>query len=200
MAESIKEVSYLNEFFNVSKLFIDTSMNEIINAVGKSEDTELIKSHANALQAQFDKLTVFTKKSYEETDIISKNNVDDFMEFQAVTNLADNAKKTIIKNAQKGIFGDGFFSWLESNFEEIKKIVLMILDILFPKLSAWASKLFQIIDQILKLILGLFAGNLGKNRSKVMEELSSMEVDFWNELRSHKRFANYNYDSSESDD
>ena len=200
MAENVKKLNDLNEFLEVSKSFIGTSMKEIIQASGKNEDTNLIISHSDSLQEQFDKLITFVIRSYEDTDVVTKKNIDEFMKLQAVTSLAGNAKKTITKNAQKGIFGDGFFSWLESNLEEIKKIIEMILELIFPNLPPWVGKILQILDQILKLILGLVGGILGKNRSKIMEELSSMEVAFWNELAAYRRFSTYNYQTSEADD
>lgn len=200
MAENTKPINYLEEFIDTSKSFIETSMNEIIKASGKHEDVSLIVSHSESLQTQFNKLTGFINKSYGEVDIITKKDIDNFMELQAVTSLAENAEKTVTKNAQKGIFGDGFFSWLESNLEEIKKIIEMILELIFPNLPPWVGKILQILDQILKLILGLFGGILGRNRSKIMEELSSMEVAFWNELSAYRRFSSYNYQATDADD
>lgn len=176
-----------SEFLKEADDFVGSIMDDIAKAVGADDDAPLIASHAGALREQMGKLVQVTRERYDGGNAESRRMVDDFMKAQAVTSLARSARATFRASVTRGLFGDGIFSWLESNMEEIKKIFEMILG-LFGPLPEWYTKLEQIIDQILKMILGLFGGILGRSRSKIMSELSTMEVEFWNELAAHRRY------------
>lgn len=177
----------LAAFLKEAEGFVTTTVDGITKAVGKDDDAPLIASHGAALTEQMGKLVQLTRERYEGANAESRRLVDDFMNAQSVTTLARNAQSTLRASVAKGIFGDGFFSWLESNQAEIKKIFEMIFS-LFGAVPAWLTKILQIIDQLLKLLSGLFGGILGRNRSRIMSELSIMEVEFWNEIAAHKRY------------
>jgi hypothetical protein len=177
----------LSEFLKQAEDFVGSMVDGIIKAVGNDNDSALVASHGGALREQFAKVSQLTRDRYAGGNAEARRMVDEFMNAQTVTTLARNAQATFQKSVAKGLFGDGIFSWLESNLEEIKKVILEIWG-LFGPVPDWFSKLEQIIDQILKLLLGLFGGMLGKSRSKIMSELSTMEVEFWNEIAAHKRF------------
>ena len=177
----------LSEFLKQAEDFVGSTIDGIIKAVGNDNDSTLIASHGGALREQFAKVSQLTRERYAGANAEARRMVDEFMNAQAVTTLARNAQGTFQKSVAKGLFGDGIFSWLESNHEEIKKVIEMIWS-LFGTPPEWLSKILQILDQIFKLLLGLFGGILGKSRSKIMSELSTMEVEFWNEIAAHKRF------------
>ena len=177
-----------SEFLKQAEDFVGSMVDGIIKAVGNDNDSTLIASHGGALREQFAKVSQLTRDRYAGANADARRMVDEFMNAQAVTTLARNAQATFQKSVAKGLFGDGIFSWLESTLEEIKKVIEMIWS-LFGDVPDWFTKLEQILDQILKLLLGLFGGILGKSRSKIMSELSTMEVEFWNELAAHKRFS-----------
>lgn len=176
-----------SDFLKEAESFVNVMIDGIGKAVGADDDAPLIASHGGALREQFAKLAQLTRDRYAAGNSDSRRMVDDFMNAQSVTTLARNAQSTLRSNVAKGLFGGGIFSWLESNLEEIKKIIEMIWS-LFGKVPDWLSKVLQIIDQLLKLILGLFGGVLGHSSTKIMTDLSTMEVEFWNELAAHKRF------------
>lgn len=176
----------LAEFLKQAEDFVGSMVDGIIKAVGNDNDSTLIASHGGALREQFAKVSQLTRDRYAGANAEARRMVDEFMDAQAVTTLARNAQGTFQKNVAKGLFGDGIFSWLESNQEEIKKVIEWVWTLLGNPPD---TKILQIIDQILKLLLGLFGGALGKSRSKIMSELSTMEVEFWNELAAHKRFS-----------
>lgn len=178
----------LKSFLNTSLKFVETTLSSIVKASGKHEDVPLIESHGKGLTEQFKKVSNLLLKSYAEVNLEQQRSIDLYMKTQAVSEMADSARLTVEKTFAKGVFGDGIFSWLESNFEEIKKILIELIEIFFP-LPPWVHKLFQVLNQIFKLILGLFGGVLGRNRSKVVAELSQMEIGFWNELASYRRYA-----------
>ena len=177
-----------SEFLKEAETFVGSVLDDIAKAVGRDDDAPLIASHDGALREQMAKLVQATRDRYSGGNAESRRLVDDFMKAQAGSTLARNARTTFRASAAKARFGDGIFAWLESNLEEIKKIIEMIWS-LFGTVPDWLSKILQIIDEILKMILGLFGGILGRSRSKIMSELSTMEVEFWNELASHRRYV-----------
>lgn len=177
----------LFEFLKQAESYVDSTVGGITKAVGNDEDAPLIESHGGALREQFSRLAELTRQRYEGANADARRMVDEFMAVQSVTTLARNAQGTFQASVAKGVFGGGIFSWIESNHEEIKKIIEMIWG-LFGSMPDWLGKILQIIDQILKLVLGLFGGAVGQSRTKIMSELSTMEVEFWNELAAHKRY------------
>ena len=177
-----------SEFLKEAEEFVGSMLDDIAKAVGADDDAPLIKSHGGALREQMGKLVQATRDRYAGGNAESRRQVDDFMKAQAGTTLARNARAAFRASVAKGLFGDGIFSWLESNFEEIKKIILEIWG-LIGTVPAWVNTLEQLIDQIVKMILGLFGGILGRNRSKIMSELSTMEVEFWNEIGARRRYV-----------
>lgn len=177
----------LFEFLKQAEDYVGSTIDGIAKAVGNDEDAPLIASHGGALREQFARLAQLTRQRYEGTNADARRAVDEFMSVQSVTVLARNAQGTFQNSVAKGLFGGGIFSWIESNLEEIKKVIEMIWS-LFGSVPDWLGKILQIIDQILKLLLGLFGGILGQSRTKIMSDLSAMEVEFWNELAAHKRY------------
>lgn len=190
MADSIKNPALdpFAEFLDVSQGYFDSIVSEIVKAVGEHDDKPLILSHGKALREQVSKVLGYTRAQFEKANSETKRHVVEFCDVQAVTVLARSARETFSQSVQSGIFGDGIFSWLESNAEEIKKLINEIWEI-FGTVPHWFEALKQIIDQILKIILSLFGGVLGRNRSKISAELSNMEVEFWNEMSARRRYV-----------
>ncbi|HYC99032.1 hypothetical protein [Brevundimonas sp.] len=177
-----------SEFLKEAETFVASMLEDIAKAVGANDDAPLIASHGVALREQMARLVEATRGRYAGGNAASRRMADDFMKAQAGTTLARNARTTFRAGVAKGLFGDGIFAWLESNLEEIKKIILAIWD-LFGDVPEWVNTLVQLIDEILKMILGLFGGILGRNRSKIMSDLSEQEVQFWNEIAARKRYV-----------
>lgn len=175
------------DFLKEAENFTAALLDGIAKAVGAHDDAPLIASHGGALREQMGRLAQVTRDRYAAADAQSRRTVDEFLNVQSVTTMARNAQTTLKASVAKGLFGGGIFNWLESNLEEIKKIFEAIWG-LFGHVPEWLSKVLQIIDEILKMVLGLFGGVLGHSSSKIMSELSTMEVEFWNELAAHKRY------------
>lgn len=177
-----------SEFLREAEEFVGSMLDDIAKAVAADDDAPLIASHGGALREQMGKLVQATRERYAGGNAGIRRVADDFMKAQSGATLARNARTTFRAGVAKGLLGDGIFSWLESNMEEIKKIILAIWD-LFGDVPGWVNTLVQLIDEILKMILGLFGGILGRSRSKIMSELSIMEVEFWNEIGARKRYV-----------
>lgn len=179
--------SALEEFLKESEAFLAGTLDIIAKSIGDDSDAPLIISHGGAAQEQLGKLTQYVRVHYERATVELRRDVDEFMQTQAATTLARNGQAALKKVSAKGLFGDGVFSWIETIMHEIKKLIEWLSEMFnWPD---WITKLIQLLDQILIAILGLFGGALGRSRSKIVSELSTMEVEFWNELAAHKRFA-----------
>ncbi|MCY1033656.1 hypothetical protein OV207_19555 [Corallococcus sp. BB11-1] len=177
----------LEEFLRESEGFLSSTLDIITTSIGDHDDAPLIMAHGSAAKEQLGKLVQYTRAQYDRANVELRRDVDEFMQMQAATTLARSGQVAFKKVAAKGLFGDGIFSWIESISHEIKKIINWLRDMF--NWPSWISTLLELLDQILKTILGLFGGILGRSRSKIMSELSTMEVEFWNEIASHKRFA-----------
>jgi hypothetical protein len=179
--------SALEEFLVEAEAFLASTLDTIVKSVGEADDAPLIASHAGAAREQLGKLTQYVRAQVGRANVERRREAEEFMQTQAATTLARNGQAAFQQLAAKGLFGDGIFSWIESIAEEIKKLIEWLSHLFgWPD---WISKLLQLLDQILKAILGLFGGALGRSRPKIMAELSAMEVEFWNEIAAHKRFA-----------
>ena len=177
----------LEEFLVEAETFVGSTLDVIAASIGDADDAPLIASHSGAAREQMGKLIQYVRVQHGRANVELRRQAEEFMQSQSATTLARNGTAAIQQVAAKGLFGDGIFAWIEANLEEIKKVIEWLAGML--NLPSWITKDFQLLDQIFKAILGLFAGVLGRSRSRVMSELSLMEVEFWNELASHKRFA-----------
>jgi hypothetical protein len=177
----------LEEFLAESEAFLASTLDTIMKSIGDADDAPLIEAHAGAAREQLGKLTQHVRLHYGRANVELRRDVDEFMQTQSATTLARGGQAAFKKVAGKGLFGDGIFSWIETIMQEIKKIIEWLSEMF--NWPSWITKLIQLLDQIIKALLGLFGGILGRSRSKIMTELSSLEVEFWNELASHKRFA-----------
>lgn len=179
--------SALEEFLTEAEAFLNSVLDTIGKSIGEADDAPLIQSHSAAAREQLGKLTQYVRVHYARANVELRREADEFMQTQSATTLARNGRAAFEQVAAKGLFGDGAFSWIEAVQQEIKKLIEWLQEMFgWPD---WIGKLIQLLDQILKAILSLFGGALGRSRSKIMSELSAMEVEFWNELAAHKRFA-----------
>jgi hypothetical protein len=187
----------LSSFLAESEAFLGAVLETIANAVGDDDDAPLIVSHSGAAQEQLGKLTQHVRTNYARANVELRRQVDEFMQTQAVTTLARNGQAAFRQQAVKGIFGDGTFSWIETVLQEIKKVIEWLSNMF--QWPDWITKLIQVLDQIMKAVIGLFGGILGRSRPKIMAELSALEVGFWNELAAHRRFALIGRSSAEEE-
>jgi len=180
------DTDHFGEFLKAAEDFLVTTVDGLVDAAGQDDDAPQLASHSNAIKDQLRKVLTLTKEKYAAVNSETRRVVDDLMKVQAVTGMAKGAKAAMRQSLSAARFGDGIFSWIESNLEEIKKLVEELWSI-FGGAPPWLTKLFQIIDQLWKMIGGLLGGIFGRNRSRIMSELSQMEVEFWNELAAHAR-------------
>lgn len=187
--EKVESGNAFEEFLKAAENYFQNIVSGINKTVGEHEDSTLIASHGEALNAQVRKVLDYTRLQFQKSNLETQRLTVEFCEYQAVTQMAEGGSRTFNTSVSKAVFGGGIFSWLEANAEEIKKIINEIWEI-FGSVPEWFEALKQVIDQILKLLLSLFGGILGFNRTKISAELSNMEVQFWNELTARRRFVN----------
>jgi hypothetical protein len=180
------EPGALEEFLREAESFLTSTLDTIVKAIGDADDAPLILAHGGAAQDQLAKITQHVRSSYQSANVELRRDVDHFMQTQSATTLARNGQAALKKVAAKGLFGDGIFGWVETIMHEIKKLIAWLSKMFhWPD---WITSLLELLDEIIHEVLGLFGGILGRSRSKIMTELSSLEVEFWDQLAAHRRF------------
>jgi hypothetical protein len=178
---SSKSDGPLESFLAAAESFVSKGFTAVAAAAGESEDRALLDTTAATLIQQFRALTGRTRSAYARLAAAGRGPVDEFLQLQQGTLLAVSAEKTALATLASAV-GGGFFSWMFGHLKEIKKIIRMILELIFKPLPAWVDQVILIIDQLAELLLSLFGGALGLNRSKIAGELSRDEQNFWDEL------------------
>ena len=133
-------------------------------------------------------MTTKVRDSYPGVNAPNPRQVDDFLELQQGSMIACNTERTAAVVIAKGV-SEGFLIWLARNLQEIKKIIRMILRIIFHEVPHWYDDIALLIDELAHIILSLFASLSGLNGSRVASELSKAEQNFWAEMAALDRVA-----------
>jgi len=171
----------LEAFLGAAESFVSNAFSAVAQSAGESLDAPLLSTTAATLVEQFRALTGRVRKAYADSPRAGRGPVDEFLALQRGQLLAVSGERAATAALAKGI-GEGFFSFIFGHLKEIKKIIRMILELIFKKLPDWVDQIILIIDQIAELLLPLLGGVLGMNRSKIAAELSREEQNFWAEL------------------
>jgi len=155
------------------------------------DEKQLISGLGGVLQEQVSSLCEYTLKS---SDFLSKQQtfeVQQVLRLTAADTLAGNAQKVAVNlSSTTAKVGAGGI------FQELKKIIRMLLDAFGITLPKWLDALINLIDEILNKILSV--GSL-----KLARSLSFMEQDYLGELRQlakleHERAYLYDFDDDDA--
>jgi len=154
------------------------------------DEKQLISGLGGVLQEQVSSLCEYTLKS---SDFLSKQQtfeVQQVLRLTAADTLAGNAQKVAVNlSSTTAKVGAGGI------FQELKKIIRMLLDAFGITLPKWLDALINLIDEILNKILSV--GSL-----KLARSLSFMEQDYLGELSQLAKLEHeraYLYDSDDDD-
>jgi hypothetical protein len=176
------------DFIDSVRVFVDSSMSDLIKSAGNDEDAPLVQSTAETIQKQFIKVLDETSKYYSETNSMARANANDFLHIQSGTELVKSLTATTKKMANAK-FGKGFFTWLAKNITEIKKLIGMILEFIWPAAAKWWDKISVFLDELVNLLLSLLGGIFGFNRMALAAEMSQAEVHYLNEMAALQRLT-----------
>ena len=178
----------LDSFLSAANCFVANTFGALARASGNSDDSALLESNVETLVEQFRRMTEKVQQGYTGVNTRVRVQVDEFLELQQGRMIACNTERTAAAVISKGV-SEGFLIWLARNLQEIKKIIRMILRIIFNGVPPWYDDIALLIDELAHIILSLFASVTGLNASRVASELSKGEQNFWAEMAALDRVA-----------
>lgn len=178
----------LDSFLSAANCFVANTFAALARSGGHSHDSALLESNVETLTEQFRRMTEKVQHGYAGVNARIRVQVDEFLELQQGRMIACNTERTAAAIMAKGV-SEAFLVWLARNLQEIKKIIRMILRIIFHGVPAWYDDIALLIDELAHIILGLFASLSGLNGSRVAVELSKAEQNFWAEMAALDRVA-----------
>jgi len=178
----------LDSFLSAANCFVANTFAALARSSGHSHDSDLLEANVETLVEQFRRMTAKVQHSYDGVNTRIRVEIDEFLELQQGRMIACNTERTAAAVMAKGV-SEGFLIWLARNLQEIKKIIRMILRIIFHGVPAWYDDIALLIDELAHIILSLFAALSGLNASRVASELSKGEQNFWAEQAALDRVA-----------
>ena len=178
----------LDSFLSASNCFVANTFAALSRSCGHSKDSALLEANVETLIEQFKRMTEKVQHGYSGVNVRIRVEIDEFLELQQGRMIACNTERTAAAVMAKGV-SEGFLVWLARNLQEIKKIIRMILRIIFHGVPAWYDDIALLIDELAHIILSLFASLSGLNASRVASELSKGEQNFWAEMAALDRVA-----------
>jgi len=178
----------LDSFLSAANCFVENTFAALARSCGHSQDAALLEANVETLTEQFQRMTAKVQHGYTGVNARIRVEVDEFLELQQGRMIACNTERTAAAVLARGV-SEGFLIWLARNLQEIKKIIRMILRIIFREVPSWYDDIALLIDELAHIILSLFASLSGLNGSRVASELSKGEQNFWAEMAALDRVA-----------
>jgi hypothetical protein len=178
----------LDSFLSAANCFVANTFAALARSGGHSNDAALLEANVETLVEQFRRMTEKVQYGYDGVSTRIRVEIDEFLELQQGRMIACNTERTAAAVMAKGV-SEGFLVWLARNLQEIKKIIRMILRIIFGAVPPWYDDIALLIDELAHIILSLFAALSGLNASRVASELSKGEQNFWAEQAALDRVA-----------
>lgn len=189
----------LESFLSAANCFVANSFAALGRSSGHSHDAALLESNVETLTEQFRRMSEKVQQAYGGISARVRVQVDEFLELQQGRMIACNSERTAAAVMAKGV-SEGFLIWLARNLQEIKKIIRMILRMVFNGVPAWYDDIALLIDELAHIILSLFASLSGLNGARVASELSKSEQNFWAEQAALDRVAAMRRQAHRDDD
>lgn len=178
----------LDGFLSAANAFVANTFAAVARSGGQSLEADLLESNVDTLTEQFRRMTEKVREGYVAVPARLRVDVDEFLELQQGRMIAVNTERTATARLAKGV-SEAFLIWLARNLQEIKKIIRMILRIIFNSVPSWYDDIALLIDELAHIILSLFAALSGLDASRVASELSKSEQNFWAEMAALDRLA-----------
>jgi len=187
-AKGGRDANSLDGFLSAANCFVANTFAALGRSGGQSNDAALLEANVETLTEQFRRMTEKVQHGYAEVNARIRVQVDEFLDIQQGRMIACNTERTAAAVMAKGV-SEAFLIWLARNLQELKKIIRMILRILFNGVPPWYDDIALLIDELAHIILSLFAAVSGLNGSRVASELSKSEQNFWAEQAALDRVA-----------
>ncbi len=165
----------------------------VVQAMPNDENKIIAETTANALEGQLRKVHLFILENYEILSPLQQVEVQKFLRVQDGLSIAEQGIVTVKAVFEGGGGGKGkkFLIWLIKWFGEIKKIIYEILKLIFGifnwDIPRWVDKWIDILDQIVNLLITLWADVFGIEMHKFGREAAAMEIDYLDEWAAFER-------------
>lgn len=163
----------------------------IVNAAPDDENKTLAETMTVTLNDQLKKVHAYIRENHEKISPLQQEELRKFLRTQDGHNMAIRGTETAKTILTRGNFGKKFLQWLIRWFQEIKKVIKELLqilcDILGLNFPSWLDKLLQILNEIWNAFVAFLADVVGIDGRSFAREASGMEVDYLNELAAFER-------------
>ena len=170
----------LDSFLSAANHFVAKTFAALARSGGHSHNTDLLDANVDTLTEQFRRMTEKVRHAYSGMSPHLRVEIDEFLELQQGRKLALNTERTAAALMAKGV-SEEFLVWLDLNLQEIKKIIRMILRMIFDGVPSWYDDIALLIDSLAHSVLSLFAALHGLDASRV-SELAKNEEKFRAEM------------------
>jgi len=171
MSKETSNKSLLSDFLTKFEKIPNDILESLHKVTEDADERNVINSFAPAFTNQFRELSAFIGEESKRATKQGLAEAEKFLRISSGSMLADNLKISLPSiGSLVGKLG------ISGIIQEIKKIVMAILDVFNINLPSWLNKLINLIDEILNHILG--AGS-----SKTKAELGRQEAQYLTELR-----------------
>ncbi len=166
--------------------FLTESTMGIIEACPEGETRMLAESTSATLNGQLKKVHVFIRESHERLSGPQKAEFQTFLKVQEGVAMAQQGVDTCRAMFKKGGFGKKFLKWILKWFQEIKKLLNVILDMLCDifgwTLPAWVNAIFLLLDELKNFLAALLGESIGLEVKALEREFSASEVNYLREM------------------
>jgi len=169
-----KKESLLQEFFNEFEDFVKSFVSAAVKTAEDEDERGLINTFGPTSISQIGELKSFVLQRAERASSAQRNEAEVALRMSSGIQLAKNAKG-LLGNIRSFIGSLG----IGKIFEELKKIVRLIIKAFGWTIPPWLDTLFVIIDEIVEAILGAksqkLATALSRQAQNYLAEITHLE-------------------------
>ena len=171
---------------------------ESLSLVRAKKDTisELaLDSSCLAFKDQFQKMGNFMTLHAEKLSPEQRQELNLMLQHQSAQGMIASGSNVYKSSLRSGV-GGKILKWLFRHLQELKKILRAIIQLICRLLHinypTWIEDLFQFINELGGIIFELIEEILGGDSELLAKQLTSSEVNYYNELAASQRLKNLN--------
>lgn len=173
--DAAADVAPLVAFTNAAREFVAAIGTSYGSATTGDDAIALNRAYAGALNNQLDRLGNYLVSGFADLALADRQGIVELLSISSMEPALRSAMPAA-QAAPSEVTAIG----LGGLVREIKKLIKKIFDLFWKNRPKWVDAIIDVIDQILNLLLGgVFPG--------LRRELSSMEVDFLQELHAARK-------------
>lgn len=187
----ISNTPSLNDVLGSIENFLDEVITGVLSASPAGETVVLATATGDSLRSQLRKLHGYVRDNHKKLSSAQVQEFQVFLDTQDGHGLAQRGADVARVGFKSGGFGSKFLKWLVKWFQEIKKIIEELLNLVADALGFtlpdWIHKLLLILDQVFNALISLLADVFGIDLGRFSSEVSRMEQDYLMERAAFER-------------